>query len=168
MKRLGIAYLLLIINLLLPGCHKYDVDRNVLPPGTPYMREDNAASVCFYIYPDKIEKRLNGKIANGHGLVFALDCYIKIVNLSSESCSVWIENDDPATEVFSGFELAAVKGGTSEKTAIVSGETRTLRMPMQSSFTIALQTGEVVKRERWKLKQIGGPQHNPPQPKTAP
>lgn len=168
MKRLGIAYLLLIISLFLPGCHKYDVDRDVLPPGTPYMREDNTSSVCFYIYPDRIEKRFDGKSVDNRGMVFSMDCQIKVINLSSKRCSFWIENDDPATEVFYDSELAAVKGGTPEKTAIVSGETRTLRMPLQSAFTIALQTGEVVKRERWNIKQIGGPQHNSPQPQKAP
>ncbi len=156
MKRLGIICLLLIINLLLPGCRKYDVDRDVLPPGTPYTRENNAASLWLYIYSDRIEKRLDGKIADNREMAFSMDCYIKAVNLSSERCLLWIENDDPKTEVFSGFEPLSARSDLAEKITFMSGETRTLRMPMQSSFTIALQIGEVVKRERWHVKQIGG------------
>ena len=156
MKRLGIVCLLLIINLLLPGCRKYDVDRDVLPPGTPYTRENNAASLWLYIYSDKIEKRLDGKIADNQGVIFNMDCYIKAVNLSSERCLLWIENDDPKTEVFSGFVPLSARSDLAEKITFMSGETRTLRMPMQSSFTIALQIGEVVRRERWHVKQIGG------------
>ena len=159
MKRLWAVCLLLFANLLLPGCHKYNVDRDVLPPGTPYTRENNAASVWFYIYPDKIEKRLEGKIADGRGLVFTMNCYVKAVNLSSERCLVWIENYDPAVKVFSGFEPSTMKNGASEKIVLMSGETRIFRIPMQSAFTIAFQTGTNIRRERWTMQQIGGAVH---------
>ena len=156
MKRLWVVGLLLIINIFLSGCQKYDVDRDVLPPGTPYTRENNAASVWFYIYPDKIEKRFDGKIAEGREIIFTLDCYIKAVNLSSERCLVWIENDDPSVKIFSGLESSCVKSGALEKISLMSGETRVFRMPMQSVFTIAFQIDKGIMRERWTMRQVGG------------
>ncbi len=161
MERFGALCLLLVINLLLSGCHKYDVDRDVLPPGTPYFRENNAASVWLYIYPDRIEKRLEGKVTDDRGLVVTQNCYIKAVNLSAERCVIWVENYEPEIKVFSGSESSAIKEGVSEKTVLLSGETRVFRMPMQSAFTIACQSDKGIKREHWTMKQIGGPLHTP-------
>ncbi|MGM9999327.1 MAG: hypothetical protein ACI38Q_08085 [Candidatus Bruticola sp.] len=157
MKRLSVLIMLSIICCLVSGCQKYDVDRDVLPPGTPYTREENSSSIMLSIYPDRIEKSFEGKFTEGKGLYFINECFVKVANFSDDVWYVWIEGEGAFKGVYPGAENIGFQGGVVAKMMLMLGERRVLRVPIRPSFDIVCQSNKSTVRERWNIKDLGAP-----------
>ncbi|MGM9992681.1 MAG: hypothetical protein ACI376_07575 [Candidatus Bruticola sp.] len=152
---MSLLIILLIICSCTVGCQKYDVDRDVLPPGTPYSREENAAAILLSIYSDRIEKQFEGKFTEGKGLYFVNECFLKVSNFSNDTWYVWVEGEGTFANIYPGADDMLMQGGAVDKMMLMLGERRVLRVPIRPSFTIVCQNKDGTIRERWNTKDKG-------------